>query len=108
MCKEQCQNGRFFVTPAPARTSEISADIYADSMVKPYMPRYGAGMGFPDGSMVKNLPASEVDVDLILGSGRPPGEENGYPLQYSCLGNSMDRGAWQATAHAVVKESDTP
>ena len=65
-------------------------------------------MGFPDGSVVTNLPASEVDVDLILGSGRSPGEGNGYPLQCYCLGNSMDRGAWQATVHAVVKESDTP
>ena len=65
-------------------------------------------MGFSDGSVVTNLPAGEVDVDLILGSGRSPGEGNGYPLQCYCLGNSMDRGAWQATVHAVVKESDTP
>ena len=39
-------------------------------------------------------------------SGRSPGEENGSPLQYSFLGNSMDRGAWQATVHGVSKESD--
>ena len=38
--------------------------------------------------------------------GRSPGEENGNPLQYSCLENPMDRGAWQATVHAVTKESD--
>ena len=41
------------------------------------------------------------------GSERSPGEGNGNPLQYSCLGNSMDRGAWQATVHGVAKESDT-
>ena len=40
-------------------------------------------------------------------SGRSPGEGNGYPLQYSCLEKSMDRGAWQATVHAASKESDT-
>jgi len=46
-------------------------------------------------------PASYVgDPGLILGSGRSPGEGNGNPLQYSCLGNPMDRGAWQAAIHA--------
>ena len=40
---------------------------------------------------------------MIPGSGRSPGEGNGYPLQYSCLENSMDRGVWQATVHGVVK-----
>ena len=106
--RNSAKTGDFFVTPAPARTSEKLWDICTDSMVKPYIPRYGAGVGFPDGSVVKNLPANEVDVDLILGSRRSPGEENGCPLQYSCLGNYMDRGAWQATVHAVVRESDTP
>ena len=46
--------------------------------------------------MVKNLPANAGDIGLISGSGRSPGEGNGNPLQYSCLGNSMDRGAWKA------------
>ena len=55
--------------------------------------------------MVKNLPANVAD--LIPGSGRCPGEENGNPLQYSCLENSMDREAWRATVHGVTKESDT-
>jgi len=45
-------------------------------------------------------------MDLILGSGRPPGEGNGNPLQYSCLINPMDRGAWQATVHVVANESE--
>ena len=60
-------------------------------------------MGFPSGSMVKNLPAKAGDAGLIPGLGRSLGEGNGNPLQYSFLGNSMDRGAWQATAHGVAK-----
>ena len=51
--------------------------------------------GFPGGSAVKNLLANAGDMGLIPGSGRPPGEGNGNPLQYSCLENSMDRGALQ-------------
>ena len=49
-------------------------------------------MGFPGGSVEKNLHANAGDVDLIPGSGRSPEEGNGNPLQYSCLENSMDRG----------------
>ena len=43
------------------------------------------------------------DGGSILELGRPPGEGNGYPLQYSCLGNPMERGAWWATVHGVIK-----
>ena len=56
--------------------------------------------------VVKNLPAKAGDrrnAGLIPGSGRYPGERHGNPLQYSCLGNPMDRGAWQATVHGVAK-----
>ena len=60
-------------------------------------------MGFPGGSVVKNLPINAGYVGLIAGSRMFPGEENGNPLQYSYLGNPMDRGAWQATAHRVTK-----
>ena len=52
---------------------------------------------------VKNLPANVVDPGSIPGSGGSPGEGNGYPLQYSCLENSMDRGTWQATVHGATK-----
>ena len=55
----------------------------------------------------KNLPCNARDAGLIPGSGRSPGERHGNPLQYSCLENPMDRGAWQATLHGVTKESDT-
>jgi len=61
------------------------------------------GWGFLSSSAVKNLPASAGDMGLIPGLGRSPGEGNGNPFQYSCLENSMDRGAWQATVHGVVK-----
>ena len=53
---------------------------------------------------VKNLPAMQgIDLGSIPGLGRFPGEGNGYPLQNSCLGNSMDRGAWRATVHGLTK-----
>ena len=58
---------------------------------------------FPGGSVVKNLPANAGDAGSILGSERSPGEGNGSLLQYSCLENPTDRGAWQATVHEVTK-----
>ena len=61
-------------------------------------------MGFLGGSVVKNLPANAEDTGSIPMSGRSPGEENGNPLHYSCLGNPVDRGAWGPTVHGVTKE----
>ena len=64
------------------------------------------GGGFPDGSGVKNPPAhagDAGDLGLIPGSGRSPGGGNSNPLQYSCLENPMDRGAWWATVRGVAK-----
>ena len=58
-------------------------------------------------SVVKNHPANARDTGSTPGSGRSPGEGNGNTLQYSCLGNPMDRGAWWSTAHGVSKELDT-
>ena len=66
-------------------------------------------MGFPGVTVVKNLPANAEyagDAGLIPGLGRSPGGGNSNPLQYSCLENSMDRGAWQSTIHGVT-DSDT-
>jgi len=56
--------------------------------------------------MVKNLPAKEAEwmQEIDPWVRKIPGEGNGNPLQYSCLGNPMDRGAWQATVHGVAKE----
>ena len=67
-------------------------------------------MGFPGGSVVQNPPANAgdtIDMGSIPGLGRSSGVGNGNPLQYSCLENPMDRGAWRATVHGVAKETDT-
>ena len=58
--------------------------------------------GFPGGSDSKESSCNVRDLGSISGSGRSPGEGNSYPLQYSHLENSMDRGAWWATVHGVV------
>ena len=60
-------------------------------------------LGFPGGSEVKALACNVGDLGSIPGLGRSPGEENGNPLQYSCLENPMDRGAWWAILHRVAK-----
>ena len=62
--------------------------------------------GFPGGSAVKSPPANTGDPGLSPGSGRSSGGGNGNPLQYSCLENPMNRGAWWATVHEVSKESN--
>ena len=63
-------------------------------------------MSFPGGSEVKASACNVGDLGSIPGSGRSHGEGNGNPLQYSCLENPMDRGAWWAAVHRVA-ESDT-
>ena len=62
-------------------------------------------MGFPGGSDSKESACHAGDTSSIPGWGRSPGKGNGNPLQYSCLGNPMDRGAWWVTVHGVA-ESD--
>ena len=59
-------------------------------------------LDFPGGSGVKNLPANTRDTGSIPGLRRTPGEGNGNPLQYSCLGNFMDRGTWWSTLLGVT------
>ena len=63
----------------------------------------GLNKSFPGGSVVKNLPANAEDAGSTPGLGRSPGEGNGNPVQYSCLENPMDRGAWRATVHGITK-----
>ena len=63
-------------------------------------------MGFPGGSVIKNLPANAGDMGSIPELGRSPGEGNGSPLQYSCLENPTDREAWRATVQGVPKKLD--
>ena len=60
-------------------------------------------LGFPGGSDGKESSCNAGDLASIPGLGRSPGEGNGYPLQYSGLENSTDRGAWKATVHGVAK-----
>ena len=74
---------------------ETGIDIYIYSTV--YV------MGLPSGSDGIESACNAGDTVLIPGLGRSPGEGNGNPLQYSCLENSMDRGAWQAVVHGVAK-----
>ena len=59
---------------------------------------------FPGDSVERNLPADAEDMSSTPGPGRSPGEGSGNPLQYSCLGNHMDRGSWWATVLRVTKE----
>ena len=60
-------------------------------------------MGFPGGSDSKESACNVGDPGSIPGSGLSPGVETGYPLKYSCLENSIDRGAWWTTVHGVAK-----
>ena len=60
-------------------------------------------MGFPGGSVGKESACNAGDLGLIPGSGKFPGEGNGNPLQYYCLKNPMDRGAWWDTVHGIIK-----
>ena len=71
------------------------------------MPALGMLLVFPGGSNGKESAYNAGDTSSIPGSGRSSGEENGNPLQYSCLENPWDRGAWGATGHGVTKESNT-
>ena len=63
-------------------------------------------LGFPGGSKGKESASKAKDPGLILGSRRSPGEGNCNPLQYPCLEDPMDRGAWQATVHGGIEELD--
>ena len=67
----------------------------------------GDARGFPGGFAEKNLPASMGNAGSIPGLERCPREGNSNPLQYSCLGNVMDREAWQATVHGFAKRRTT-
>ena len=63
-------------------------------------------MGFLGSSVVKSPPVNAGDTVSIPGLGRYPGGGHGNPIQYQCLGNSTDRGAWQSTVHGIAKELD--
>ena len=77
--------------------------LFQDSLVRLFTQQF---MGFPGGSDCKESACNAGDLGSIPGSGRSFEEGIGYPLQYSCLGNSLDRGAWRATSPWSHKESD--
>ena len=76
---------------------------YTWAYFSPNTLNYAFNRDFPGGSVVKNPPTNAGDVGSILGLGRTLRDGNGNRIQYSCLGNPMDRGAWQATDHGVAK-----
>ena len=77
---------------------------YVLSMISLFsLSMYKTHQGFPGVSAIKNSPANAGDVGSIPGSGRTPGKGKGNPLEYSCLGNPMERGAWRAVVHVVTK-----
>ena len=85
---------------------EYNSDLPSWALIKNLLKLTILRMGFPGGSEVKNLHANAGDAGLIPGSGRYPREGNGNTCQYSCLQNSIDRGAWRATVYRVTRESD--
>ena len=106
-----CPNKTLFVhTNNPGVAAYPTPELELKSFflyTKKLMPRevkiFGKGHSLPGGSAVKNLLANAGDQGSIYALGRSPGEGNGNPLQYSCLRNPMDRGAWRAIVHGVTK-----
>ena len=82
-----------------------SSQVCTSHSKRPFIKQYSLRASLV-AQMVKNLCAMQVDLGSIPESARSPDEENGNPLQYSCLENSRDRGAWRATVHGIA-ESDT-
>ena len=92
--------GGFFTSSATWEAIIYHTHTYMSHMcLRVFIHTYGS----PGGSVVKNLPANARDTGSIPRSGKIPGEVNGNPLQYSCLGNPVDRGAWRATIQGVAK-----
>ena len=92
-CLENPHGWRSLVSYSPWGLKESDVTKHTDR----------SSLGLPGGTVGKQPPASTGDTGSIPGSGRTPGGENGSPLQYSCLENSMDRRAWWATVHEVAK-----
>ena len=83
-------------------------NTYYQALYRKSLPTSTQHKAFPGGTLVKNSPANAGDTVLTPGSGRSPGEGNSNRLQYSCLENPMDRGAWRATVHGVAKSWTRP
>ena len=94
------------LVPTPSRGEEEARSIFKALLAQGQAFVEFVCLFFPDDSLVKDSMGSAGDAGctgLIPGLGRSPGEGNGNPLQYSCLENPMDRGAWQAAVHRVSK-----
>ena len=91
--------------PALIRSVDMNVLVY---LVHAFCRPVARSGGFPGGSVAKIPPANAGDAGSIPGPGRSPGDGKGNTLQYSCLGNHTDRGAWQATVHGVSKGLDKP
>ena len=98
------------VSPQDLNTENICQFSSIEHRIKLYFITYLVFHSLSGASLVaqtvKNLPANSGDTDLIPESGRSPGEGNGNPLQYSCLGNPMDRGAWWVTVCRISQSQD--
>ena len=81
----------------------MKADFFLFSSCRLFLRMGSVSEGFPGGSEVKASACNAGDLGLIPGLGRSPGEGNGNPLLYFCLGNPTDRGAWWPTVHGVAK-----
>ena len=87
--------------PISCRVCMFTTSITQPVFLSQICPRFPSLMGFPGGSDGKESAYNAGDPGLIPGLGRSPGEANGYLLQYSCLENFRDRGAWQTTVHGI-------
>ena len=87
----------------PGESSNLAAVLRISRHIKSRLTSKVLLGDFPGGSDGEESTCNAGDLGSISGSGRSPGKENRYPLQYSCLENSMDRGAWWATVHEVAK-----
>ena len=100
---EVCTELDWEPVPTGASSQQVSSSVLR-TIPEPCSGESGSYMGFFScGSDGKESACNAGDPSSIPGSGRSPGEGNGYPLQYSCLENAMDRGTWRATVWAVIK-----
>ena len=101
MCSCLCPLSAFPHPEALVTSFSLFTHLSSHTLINPTNINWG--LGFPCGSVVKNPPAMQGTWVGSLGWERSPGVGNGNPLQYSCLGNPMDRGVWRATVHGVAK-----
>ena len=88
---------RLFLTQTKTQEDSSPSASYLPWIIVVFIPALPSSKGFPGGSDSKEFACNAGDLDLIPGLRTSPGEGNGYPLQYSCLENSVDRGTWWAT-----------